>query len=793
MALTGQLADGVARPENPDAIVDGYAKREPGPSQFGEVPDQDQLDQLEPAKAAKRLNEYWKEQDQIHQRPNAQYRVNVKRRDGHVNVQVVKAKDEDRYEEWSWGPAVPHDNKAATLCRKAAGNLCADPFVGEPLPASSDPEDVDDAEFSAQVLEEQMSESGLDDENRQREAFDMASNCGSVMRYFRVEPQGRRQPVQIEAHPQAVSSAQPFAIPIPRTNPLTGQPIPGPDGQPIVDQVPQPGPYTLRYVAEDGSLTDQRGQAKLEWVPKIVDELLPSPQWRFLPATATFIDKADALLIGCFRSIGELRRMVPKVFEGDPGDPEQGIDPTPKLTDEKIAAMCKYRPERPDDFLPGQGKIERAALDALKGDNRLAFVLTGYWRSGGRYPSGYYICCAGDEQLLHRRTWSAKMDDGSEESLEIPGAQYLQFREGKQTKDGTGFMEILGPGNEIRAGLLGSWFEHLDRFNSAKTFIPTNSIIKAADLENPTKLYLPINPTGKPEKEEVGEFPRSGVEVYDRAGDGMDHASGLEAAAQGLEDPSVQSGKHAQTIISQVHAGLSEPRNNIIRAEIRTCRIVLQLVRAYFTKPQQMTFEGKDGRFRQKRWNRADLGNTKDVRMKAATMTMMSPEAKLQFVNELVGAGILGPDVALELMSSGLSKTLGWKDDAHRLRIRRQLADWEEGPPPDWKPVEPQMQRQPDGSAALMPVPDPVLMAMWESVLADELPPVAEIRLTEIAKAMASTTYLRWPKPWRAAVDMEFQHMSGILQQQAQAQADAEAAAKGGGPGQGPPGGKKAA
>jgi hypothetical protein len=775
MALTGTLAStGAPHPDNPDALEDGYPTREPGPSAFGESEDAaaETLLTMDEGKAAKKILELWKEQDEIHSRHHAQCRANARRREGHINVQVVKSKDEDRWEEWTWGAPLPHLNKAATLCRKLASNLHADPAVPQPLPGSSDPEDVDAAEFAGRVLEDVLGPTGINDAKRSREATDLGSTYGSCYRHFRIEPYGRRQAKQIEAHALAQTVDRPFAAPVPRVNPLTQQPYLDPTtGQPIIDLVDQQPPFPLRYVKKPDppmpgadpmappapqGLTDQRAEAEMEWVPKIVDELLPSTQVRFLPATATFIDDADGVLLAGFRSIADLKRMDPEKMQA--------------IGDDQIAKMQSYRPERPDDFLPGRGKLERAALDGLKGDNRLVFVIVCYYRPCAAYELGAFLVTVGGELTLHRQEWAATMEDGSQEPLEIPVSQYLQLREGKQTKDGAGLMEILGPGNEIQAAQLGSLFEHLDRFNGRKVFVPTSSIARPSDLNNPNTLYLPINPGGVPVVEQIPDFPEASTQLYISAGQEMDHASGLEQAAQGVEDSSVNSGIHAQTIVSQVQAGLSELRTNAIAGSVRSWRIVLQLVRAFYTKPQQLKFEGKDGRMRERRWSRADLGSTTDVRLKPGTMTMLAPAAKVAFTQTLVGMGLIPPDEAGELMRDGLAEISGFKDEPHRLRVRRQLADWEEGPPEGWAPPEPQAQPAmdpatgaPTGQMQLVPGTDPVSGAIWKPVPADELPPVAQIRLLEIAKCMASTAYDRWPDAWRAAIDLEFQHMQQVV------------------------------
>ena len=160
------------------------------------------------------------------------------------------------------------------------------------------------------------------------------------------------------------------------------------------------------------------------------------------------------------------------------------------------------------------------------------------------------------------------------------------------------------------------------------------------------------------------------------------------------------------------------------------------------------------------------------MRVKAGTGTMMAPAAKIDYTTDLVDRQLLAPDEARELLSSNLAATIGWRDEPYRLRIRRQIADWEEGPPEGWAPAEPQAQTDPaTGQQVLAPAPDPVLGPMWEVVPADELPPIAQIRLMELAHAMSSVTYLRWPPAWRQPMVQEFQHMQQIVSMAAAAAA----------------------
>lgn len=791
------LSDQTVNPANPDVIEDGWSTRKPGPTEYGDPMQPAMLlSEPDPTKVAKAVHKMWTDQDKLHQKHLAQCRANRLRREGHINVSVVKSQDYDRWEEWTWGgPSVPHLNHAATLCRKMVANLYADPPAPDPLPASGEPDDLDAADFAGRVLEDLTSESGLDDVSQGRLAFDLASTYGSAFRYFRVNPQGSKAALEIEAHPQALTANAPFSIPAPPPPPMAGGmgapaspgtplPIPSasalsgaaaegggapgstqpqtPTGPMAPPMIEAPGPYVLRYVMPDGTLTDERAKAALQWVPTIEDEVVTSRHVRFLPATAASIWKAHGVVIGGFKSVGELKRMFPEAMKG--------------MTPEQVSEMCRFRPEKPDDFLPGKNRSERGALEGMEGENRQAFVLTCYYTECPDYPMGAHLVVGGDTVLLYREPWSATAEDGTQDTLMLPLTQYMQFNEGREGQYGVALMELLGPGNEIRAAQLGAALEYLDRFNARKTFLPTNSLVNPEDLENPTRLILPMNPGGAPVYEEMPDFPQMSMDLYERSGADMDHTSGLEQAAQGVEDPSVTSGRHARVIVAQVHAGLSEPRQNVERATVRGYRIVMQLVRGYFTKPQKLRWTGQDGRFMEKRWSRADLKNTKDVRLKPATLTMLSPSVKIEYVQDLVGMGLIPPDEARDLLSSSLAATTGWKDEPHRLRIKRQLAEWNDGPPEGWQPPPPPTAVQtPMGMQVAPPPVDP----LWQPVPADQLPPVAQIRLLEIAKAMASQTYFRWTPDWRAPLEQEFALMQQVV---AQAMAPAPAPAAPGGP-----------
>ena len=91
---------------------------------------------------------------------------------------------------------------------------------------------------------------------------------------------------------------------------------------------------------------------------------------------------------------------------------------------------------------------------------------------------------------------------------------------------------------------------------------------------------------------------------YQFAGEQLTAEAGtpLQEVAQGINTPSVESGLHARQIIEQSIVALSDLRMNTTRALERGYRIYMQLIRAYFTTPQQLRWMGEDGQMKLKRW-----------------------------------------------------------------------------------------------------------------------------------------------------------------------------------------------
>lgn len=701
-----------------------------------------------PAEEAARLAlKLWKSQDKIMARRLAQWRANEMRREGHPNVQVVKSQDLNQYKAWIPPGQSPDAasvvNRAASNCRKLVSLLFADPPRPEPEPGT-DGEQVDEdaREFAERVLIDLDSEASLDDLSKAREAVDTMCTFGSGFIWYYIDGEGGGEwPVQIDAHPQA-----PHAD-VATIDPMTQQPT---------DEL------VKRHVAPDGSLVDDPQQAEKKPVAILCSEVLTGRNVRFIPHTAD-IRNAIGVQIAWFKAWGELRATFKQLAE---------------VGDDAKKAILDYRPEKLDDLLPrGESK---ANMRTENEDEQLVFGLTTYYRNHPSYPDGAYVVTIANKLRLVAEPWAVEVN-GKKEHLLLPLAQYAGLREGREDPYRVAPMEIMGPANETRAALFGAALDHLEKFSQRKTFVPVSSIVNPADLQLPNRTVIPINPGGKPEYEELPDMPRDLMAMFEQATREADNSIGLNETAQGLQDPNVTSGRQAYAMIGQVHAQLSEYKQNIERAYTRGGRIKLQLVSAYYDTPRQIKWTGEDGRYRQKAWTGADIGSTRDVRIKSGSMTMLASASKQQLANDLLASRAIDLDEYKEMVSTNLSPIIALQENPFLKRVRQQISDWAEGPPEGWMPQPPvpqpvmdpmgQPALQDDGMGNVQPAlqmvqpPDPVLSQIWMPVPSDTMPNVSAVRLRELAKLTATARYTKHPPEWRKAVDDEFARMAGVIQQ----------------------------
>lgn len=690
---------------------------------------------LPPEECAQELFRLLRQQEPLYKRRRTQWKANRLRRAGVAGVYVRKATDK---QEWTvYAPPgaskqVPALNKAARQCRLLRATMFSDPPVPEAVPARDTDEARDAAQFATRALIDLGNEGNLDNTITAAQAFDLASTYDSGFRHYYVDPQGSLQPWAVQVPPlaQQFDPANPKAVLL---DPATQQPV--------------PPPYVTKFVRTDLTLAEDDTDPAVQrvWTNTLKCEVLTAGHVRFLPA---FCDlwSAQGLLIIAYLPLSAVKRRFPEVRQ---------------WSEERLQSLVSMTGEQEfQDLLPGGPKMRSALMGQEKlSDDAPVLVLTCYYKAGPEYPKGFYGVAAGTTELLHRSDW---WDSVNNESLDLPADQFRQMDD-ELDPMGMGMMRVVGPGNEIRSGTLGSLLEHLDRFLNRKVFYPMNSPLQPRAMQAATGTYIPIALGGEPKMEQVPDFPKPAIEMFGLISAEMDHESGLEPPVSGQNPKQVQSGLHARTILEQVSVGLSDIKNNVVRALTRGWRVQLQQIRARYSVPQRIAWVGDDGAFKERWWTGADLGSTKDVQLHPGTLSMLAPSAKLALTEHLAAFTVgqqplLDAETVRRMVIGNSGGLLGLQDEPHRLRIRRQVSVWESGPPAG---VE-------LGAAAAK---------LWAPVAADDQPDVAAIRAYELGRLMASLRWARHPEPWQAPALAEYHRMrqaAGLYtlaeQQQAQQQ-----------------------
>jgi hypothetical protein len=332
------------------------------------------------AKVAKAALMLWQAKDDLLQRTEARWAVNELRRQGWKNVQLRRESDDN-----SWFPWMPPHletrpdasaamNKAATMCRKFAAIMFADPPAPATVPATGEEEDRDAAEFSTRALEDVQSESKLNEPKTARLAFDRGSTFGSGFVLYYVHPTaGGRMPLEISARPEARTIDEALL----NADPETG--------------MPWSLEFVERYVAEDGSLTDDPTEAAQRNVPGLRREILTGRNVRMIPHTAEDIWEADGVQIAAFQTWGQLRRTFPKAIEG--------------VSDEDKQHIFSWRPKQ-FKYMVSPTEKRTLANQPDDDDERLVFTLTTYYTACDDYPQGALVITVADRLKLEQREWT---------------------------------------------------------------------------------------------------------------------------------------------------------------------------------------------------------------------------------------------------------------------------------------------------------------------------------------------------------------------------------------------------
>jgi hypothetical protein len=746
-------------------------------------------DEVAQGQAVRRIVQLWESQDRAMKRRHVFWQRNRLWLKGYPAVQAMPVSTD--LSEWrldipyALEEMTPVMSRVDTLLERLAAHL----FVDRPEPLVEPSQDTDQArdaaEFAERLLTVDGAENGTNDLRLFTSAEKRAGVPGSSFVFFRVDPfAGGWRPMEIMAHPQA-QSVEDAAI-----DPFTGAPA-------------TPDQLMKRYVTAEGvdelgqpvpaGLTDDPRAADQQWLPRVVPKLVSPYQVRVLPETAEDIADAEAALVLMPWTLGQLRATFPDWFA--------------TLDVEDQEALIKWRPQAARWSLAWyvQEGLKQELPKGPEGEphpDELVWTLAWYAKACPDYPWGGYVLTAGGKWVCHAQEWAAEIEtpDGMNRlPLDIPIAQCKQLTDDDAGDFyGRGVVEDLGPADNLRMQIIEAWRDHLDRFLHPHTFLPLGSNVQAEQLATRGTAPIYVNPAGTPIVEPVPPFLPDGKEMLDRATMDMNDTLGLWETGMQVSG-NAKSGIAKQIDLQQSNANISGIRQNAVTFIERYWRLKLQLWSAFCTIPQRVRFVGEDGAYKEREWSATDLRDVAEVRIRAGSFTQMTPDQKEQYVSMLLQQQRIDADEAERLLASNASARLGRLDNPHRMRVRRQLAAWRQGPSAEWmqqaqqyeqaqqlaqemaqqQPQTPDQPPMPPEAflrvAGIAPPPSP-----FDTLPVDEEPPVARIRHAELQRAMAGTEFASFPRPWQGMLVQAYEQArqaAGLIlpreqaeQQQAQMQ-----------------------
>lgn len=728
-------SEAIAKPEEMDP-----AKPKRGPL----------LDEKDPVKVCKAIVKIRDRRKKSRSRRAAKWKRNALWRDGHRHVTLTRKEDQwEATVPLGMANAPPLPNKCDRIARRMTNTLLSDDPVPEAEPASDSPDDRDAAEHSTRVLKIEGGESGYNMVGLTKRASDKASTFASSFAYWRIDPTGGgRVAKSCLAHPKAIAYESPEQVVL---DPETGQ------------GVQDSREYVEKFIKPDGTLTDVELEADFAWLPSIEPELMTGHNVLFLPEKVDGIGTAKGVHLLLSTTLGDLKDVYPDVMA--------------KLPKDDIKKIVNWRPDGWKDALPDYIEVQDLINDEGEPeDESIVFTMCVIYKSHGLYPKGAFVCCA-DDVLFAQEEWSFEIETPKGKRLELMELPISQCRQQDDnvTDDpyGIAICEKLGPMDEIRAQVYLYAIEHLHRFANPHTFLPDGSIVQPKQLRRRNGEPIYVNPQGKPEVENVPEFPEVGNNLREEMTAEENDESSLQQAAQGVEDPSVESGIHARTIVEEAQKGLAQIRTNLADFYVRSNRIVLQLMRVFYSTERMLKYEADDGSYKEEAWTGADLKSTRDVKIARGSFTMMGTSAKRQMALDEIQTGVITPEEYQQLMSSSLAPVLGLQDNPYRMKIRGELAAWRKGPSKEVLELIAQYEKfeeiqsaalQVAGSigadpAAAAMAPPPPIPSPFRRVPSDLEPSVAQMRHYELARAQQSKKFQQFPPAWQMTLVQEYEQM----------------------------------
>lgn len=754
------------------------------------------LARTKPQAAAARIYAIWEAQDATYRRHHAFWQRNKCWMAGYPGVSCVPKtsdlSDWDLNFAFGLSQMKPAGSLLSTYVRRLAAHMYVDEPIPQILPTQDGTSEDAASEFAERLLIEDGSLSGTNDTARFMLNSEKSSTFGSAFTYLWADPHGNgSRPMQMMAHP-AAQTVEEAAI-----DPNTGQSV---DENEMVP----------RYVKGD-ALTDVPAEADLQWLPKVCPYDISAHQVRPIPAVASHIDDCTGCMVLFPFTLGVLKETFPKMAELDIDDQQ---------------ALVSWRPMAANWSLPWYAKRRNAlppGPDGEPNDDEYVWTIAWYHKSTPTYPKGGYVLTTGAKHVLYPTPedgetageWSAMVETEDGQApvlLDLPIAQWKSLNDvDHQSFVGKPLVDEMGAYDAMSVRIMDAALTHSWRFMYPHIFIPMGSNVQPEQLASRGVAPIQFNPAGKPEVEQVPDFDRTSVDLIGVAKEGMENTMGLRSPAQGAAVSNVTSARQGEQLIQQSYANIATIVQNQRRGIIRYWKIKLQLMRAFCTIPQLVKYVGEDGAYKEREWSSADLDGIMDVSIKIGSFTQLSPEDRETLIARWMTplAPNLPPmldfDEGQRLLSNSVNARMGRLDNPFRMRAKRQIAAWNDGPPEGWEEqqaafMQAQQQVQAFTQQAAQeaeargltpeevgPAIEQKSQQMMQAIQPplnpfaplppDAEPPIAKIRHQEISRAIVSERFNKWSPAWQGLIVQAYNEArlaAGLLLPAEQAQQQAE-------------------
>lgn len=509
-------------------------------------------------------------------------------------------------------------------------------------------------------------EEGTNEEAVYDEQVKTALFTGTTYNEYWIDPTGGGYvPLQILAHPQAVSP---------------DEPLKGPDGNPTTD-------YILRYVTapQGGQFTDDPTQAAPQWQPKVMVSLWGREHVRCYPENRP-ANKAEQIILLGHCTIGEAKKRWPAVAQMAPEDLSALLDWTPV---NYLRLLPPYQRAR---WMLSDGKTQNKAGAS---DERILFYYHRWCRANPDHKKGADVVMSGIDggMILDRKLLAVdvEVEVGQAEMKKETRCRQIPIvnitpRRDPTGKDPTGkcYLSLVVGATEYNGFLSQGFADNLQKVLKSPymvgAFGPDKAQIDAARASGET-IVLQMPMQDQPFLMQPPKLPQEFFQMSEYSDEQINRAAFRTRAASGQENAKERSGKALQIAVSQNAIGNSSMITNVNNPRARGARIKLELMMAECTTTQQVAYVGEDGANKLEDLHAMDFALVGKVSVKAGTGTGLTQDNKIQYMANLKAEGGLSEEEFAEAARPNFSKRLGLPDNPHIQRVSRAIDAWLDGPP----------------------------------------------------------------------------------------------------------------